>query len=133
MANIVRLSFGNRLRRGRLDRGQSLRQGARDAGITASYLSDIENDRRVPAETVIRRLATLLQLDFDALMALAGRLGGNTERYIREVPAAGALIRPLSETNLGLADLAKLSNLIDDLQRNKVASRRGAGDRLRHA
>ncbi len=124
MANIVRLSFGNRLRRGRLDRGQSLRQVARDAGIAASYLSDIENDRR---------LATLLQLDFDALMALAGRLGGNTERYIREVPAAGALIRRLSETNLGLADLAKLSNLIDDLQRNKVASRRGAGDRLRHA
>jgi len=133
MANIVRLSFGNRLRRGRLDRGQSLRQVARDAGITASYLSDIENDRRVPAETVIRRLAILLQLDFDALMALAGRLGGNTERYIREVPAAGALIRRLSETNLGLADLAKLSDLIDDLQRNKVASRRGAGDRLRHA
>ena len=75
----------------------TLRDVTKKLEITPSYLSDIENDRRVPSEEVLAKLATLLQLDVDDLMARAGRFGENAVRYMMRTPAAGVLFRRLAE------------------------------------
>ena len=74
MANGAQ-SLGNAIREGRVAKDMTLRELARELRISPSYLSDIENDRRVPAEDILRRIAELLNLSFDDLMALAGRFG----------------------------------------------------------
>ncbi len=77
----------------------SLRDLAKKLDKTPSYLSDIENDRRIPAEDMLVDLAKLLKLDFDDLMARAGRFGEDAVRYMMRTPAAGVLFRKLAERN----------------------------------
>src|SRR5262245_27419970 len=92
-------SLGRVIREARVKTGTSFRDFAKTLTITPSYQSDIENDRRDPSEEVLRKIADLLDLDFEELMALAGRFGDQAERYLRRQPAAGALFRRLSEVN----------------------------------
>jgi len=75
----------------------SLRDVTKQLDITPSYLSDIENNRRVPSEEVLGKLAGLLRLDPDDLMARAGRFGEDAVRYMKRTPAAGVLFRRLAE------------------------------------
>lgn len=63
------------IREARIEKRLRLRELAKAAGIAASYLSDIENDRRIPSVDVLRKLAEVLTLDFDELMAQAGKFG----------------------------------------------------------
>ena len=107
-------SLGELIREARTPKG-SLREFAKKLDITPSYLSDIENDRRIPAENVLRRIADLLGLDFDELMAKGGRFGEDADRYMRRHPTVGVLFRQLSESNLADDDLAKLLKKAEDL------------------
>src|ERR1700722_10039311 len=92
-------TLGQFIRDARVASGQSLREFARVLEITPSYQSDIENERRVPSEEVLKKIAGLLSLNYEELMARAGRFGEDAERYLRRNPTAGALFRKLSETN----------------------------------
>lgn len=112
-------TLGTVIRDARVNSGRSLREFARLLDITPSYQSDIENDRRVPAEEVLKRTAELLGLKFEELMALAGRIGEDAERYLRRQPAAGALFRKLTETNAPEALLRKMIEEAEELKRRK--------------
>jgi hypothetical protein len=57
------------------------------------HISDIENDRRVRAEDVLRNLGTELDLTFHGLMSKARNLGDQAERYIADVLEAATLFR----------------------------------------
>jgi len=76
-------TLGDSIREARIAEGPSLRDLAKALEISPSYLSDIENDRRVPSEDVPGKIAVLLALDRDELMAPAGRFGDEAERYLR--------------------------------------------------
>ena len=69
------MPLGDLINRARVGKQLSLRGLARQVDIVPSYLADIENDRRTPSESVLRRISAILDLDFDALMQQAGRLG----------------------------------------------------------
>ena len=112
-------SFGETLREARVKKDISLRSVASELGITPSYLSDIENDRRVPSEDVLQQLAARLDLDFDDLMAQAGRFGENAERYLKHQPTAVKLFRRISESNLGEEQLKELLRAVDDAKKGK--------------
>ena len=107
------MPLGDIINSARLKKGMGLRALARDIGIAASYLSDIENDRRVPSEAVLRDIARLLDLDFDLLMQQAGRLGEDAERYLRGNRLAGRLFRRIAESRL---DQEALENLLEELK-----------------
>lgn len=109
------MSLGERIRDARVAHDRGLRDFARELEIAPSYLSDIENDRRVPAEPVLRTLADKLGLDFDELMSLGGRLGAETERYVRRVPEAARLFRRMAERQLDAEDLERLDSEIDKI------------------
>ena len=67
-------SFGQRVRELRKARGLSQKELAAKASIDFTYLSKIENARRLPPrERVIRAMAVALQIDEGELMTLAGK------------------------------------------------------------
>lgn len=108
-------TLGEVIRNARLNTDLSLRDLAKLIEKAPSYLSDIENDRRVPAEEVIRDIASQLSLDFDELMARAGRFGEEAERYMKRHPAAGMLFRRISQAHLRHEDLHRLLQEADRL------------------
>jgi transcriptional regulator with XRE-family HTH domain len=112
-------SLGEVVRSARVGVGSSLRDLAKKLEIAPSYLSDIENDRRVPSEDVLARLAAELDLKVDDLMARAGRFGHETERYVKQHPTAGVLFRRISSKRLPDADLKKLLTAVDKMGTKK--------------
>src|SRR5438093_13569616 len=93
-------SLGDIIRDARVAADISLRELAKKLSITASYISDIENNHRIPSEEVLRGIAETFDLPFDRLMALAGRVGDVAERYLKQHPSAGALFRRISDNRL---------------------------------
>jgi transcriptional regulator with XRE-family HTH domain len=112
-------SLGEEIRSARVTKGLGLREFARLLEKAPSYVSDIEYDRRVPSEQVLRAICKHLDLDFDRALALAGRLGDDADRYLKREPAAGVLLRRAQETGLGEEELKKLIQQVDRLARKR--------------
>jgi transcriptional regulator with XRE-family HTH domain len=110
-------TLGEVIREARVAAGGSLREFARKLEITPSYQSDIENDRRIPSEEVLKKIAGLLRLKYEDLMALGGRFGEDAERYMRRNPTAGALFRKLSEANAPEDVLRKMLKQAEDFEK----------------
>ena len=110
------MPLGDLINSARIAKGLSLRRLAREVDIVPSYLADIENDRRIPSESVLRRLSATLGLDFDALMQQAGRLGEEAELYLRQEKLAGQLFRRVADTNLDQEGLQELLNKLEQLE-----------------
>jgi transcriptional regulator with XRE-family HTH domain len=106
------LTLGETIRAARLRTKQSLREIARMLEITPSYLSDIENDRRIPAEPVLIVIAALLNLDIGQLMAQAGRLSDRAERYTKQNPLVWTLIERIAEAKLTNAEIVSLIRMV---------------------
>src|ERR1700735_1747529 len=68
-------TFGQRIRRLRRERGLTQRQLAEAVGLDFTYLSKVENDRgEPPGEETVRRLADVLAVDVEDLLALGGEV-----------------------------------------------------------
>jgi transcriptional regulator with XRE-family HTH domain len=119
--SALEASLGDQIRTARVAKGLGLRELARLIEKSPSYVSDIEYDRRIPSEDVLRAICTHLDLDFDRMLALAGRLGDEADRYLRREPAAGVLLRRAQEGGLNDDDLRKLIQQADRLARRKRA------------
>lgn len=88
------IKFGERLRqlreeRKRSDPAFSLRKFAQDVGISATFLSKIERGEFDPpkADRIIR-MAELLDVDPDELLALADKVDPTLNEIIRQQPVA---------------------------------------------
>lgn len=112
-------TLGDLIREARVAKGYSLRAFAAQLNITPSYQSDIENNRRVPAENILQQTASQLNLDFEALMALAGRFGEQAERYMRRQPEAVRLFRKISEADLNAEYLKSLQEQVEQKRRKQ--------------
>ena len=70
---INKKKFGPYIRELRIDQGISQRYLAKKIGVAASYLNDIEKEKRTaPKPNVIKKLSYLLKIDNDELNDLAG-------------------------------------------------------------
>ncbi len=94
--------LGERIRRKRAEHKLGLRETATKVGISPTYLSRIEtmDEKTPPAEDVIRKLATLLNDDFDELMQLAGRVPEDVEKLIKADPDMPVMLRRAREQNV---------------------------------
>ena len=113
------MPLGEIINDARISRRLGLRALARKLDIAPSYLSDIENDRRVPSEAVLRKIAEALDLDFDILMREAGRLGKDAEQYIRDNELAGRLFRRIADSQLDRERLETLLENLDQMEREE--------------
>jgi transcriptional regulator with XRE-family HTH domain len=109
-------TLGEQIRKARLAGSLGLRELARLVDRSPSYVSDIEFDRRVPSEEVLGSLCEVLHLDLDELLAAAGRLGDGADRYVREEPAAGILLRRAQESNLTDVELRQLIARVEEIR-----------------
>ena len=66
-------SLGESLSRARYRSGLALREVARRHDISPSYVSDIEHDRRVPAEDLLRAMCRTLDVPYEKAFAASGR------------------------------------------------------------
>ena len=74
----MNVNVGSLIRRERQKQGLSLRELARRVGISASMLSQVENDRTRPSVSTIYAIATELGLSIDALLSDGGALAAET-------------------------------------------------------
>lgn len=109
-------TVGDIVREARKHANLTLRELASRISVHYTYISDVENDRRIPSEQVLRSLAAELEIDFDELMAMAGRFGELTERYLKRHPTAGLLIRRIADAQLTENDLKKLLRTVDKIK-----------------
>lgn len=118
-------SFGEYLQAARNAAGFKLREFAKLVGIAPSYLSDIENDRRVPSEDVLRKLARELKLDMTELLGRAGRMGDVVERYVQSQPVAGVLFRKIAD---GRLDDQQIQKLMKQTEAMAAGKKKGEGE-----
>jgi len=112
-------AFGNRIRelreaKKRTDPKYSLRQFAQAAGISATFLSKVETGEfDPPAPGKIMKMAELLGVDSDELLALAGKVDPELPEIIREQPKAMAdFLRTAREKKLSGEDIRALTRTI---------------------
>ncbi len=119
MANITHKTMGDVVREARIAADLTLRELAKKLDVSPSYISDIENDRRVPSEEVTLLLAEALKLNLNDLLARAGRVGDQAQRYLRHHPTAGVLFRRISDKQLPEEQLQKLLRAVESMGPNK--------------
>ncbi len=102
------IGFGTCLREKRTSKGYSLRKFAELVGVSATYLSQVEQEH-VPTPTAdrIRRMAELLDENTDEWTILAGRLPDDLATIIMQHPTQ-------------MPDLLREANELDDEQLGKL-------------
>ncbi len=113
--------FGKRVRdlreeKKRVEPSYSLRKFAERVGISATYLSKVETgDFDPPGADKIIRIAELLGIDADELLALANKIDPELGEIIQREPKAMAdLLRAAREKGLSSADLGKITKKIQN-------------------
>jgi HTH-type transcriptional regulator, competence development regulator len=102
--------FGEHVRRRRQECGLGLRETAKRAGISATFLSRVETnaEKALPSEEVIRKLASILNDDFDELMVLAGRISSEVKDYVKADPRMPEFLRRAKAQNIPAEKLMEL-------------------------
>lgn len=87
-------TFGQLLREKRIAKGYSLRKFAKEADISPTYLSQVEQDKiSPPTADRITRIAGILDESVDEWMAYADRLPDELPDIIHSDPAVPDLLR----------------------------------------
>jgi transcriptional regulator with XRE-family HTH domain len=86
------MTFGNRIRRLRQEKGWTLRDLAAKVGVGFTYLSRVENERLnygdYPSDALIHRLADALDADEEELLILAKRVPEPVKKRVLQRPDA---------------------------------------------
>ena len=114
----IRLLFGLKLRQLRIDRGISVSELAQKAGLSVSYITEIEKGRKYPKADKIAGLANAMQVDYDTLVSL--KLSKKLEpisdllksKFLTEIPLELFGIDPADLLELLAEAPAKVSAMI---------------------
>ena len=131
-----RKSFGSFIRDLRTKHGYGQRELAKKIGIAASYLNDIEKEKRsAPKQLVIKKISTLLKTDIDYLNDLAGlskkEVAPDISEFIGENPQIASLVRSIKKNNLNNDQIIDLENSINKENVKALIIAAGLGSRLK--
>ena len=132
----LKKNFGAFIRELRIKSGIGQRELASKIGIAASYLNDIEKEKRTaPKQEVIKKLSKLLKININDLNDLAGISKGNVapdiSEYIENNPRIISLIRSIKENNLNEDEIKKIENLLNKKNCKALIIAAGLGSRLK--
>jgi len=110
------IKFGAFVRQEREEREIGLREMAKMIGVSPTYISKVERDEfPPPAEDKVRKIAEILNIDVDELLALAGKVSSDLSKIIRERPRElAALLR----TTKGMSQ-GDVENLAREAEKSK--------------
>ena len=128
--------FGSYIREQRMANGLGQRELAKKVGLAASYLNDIEkNKRSAPKYEIIRKLSLMLKLDLDLLNDLAGSskktLPPDILDYIEKNPKIISLIRSAKNNKLDNQEFDKIEESINKSKTKCLIVAAGLGSRLK--
>ena len=103
-------TLGDRIRRRRAELGLTLREAAKRMNKSATILSRLEGNRdRTPLrEETIRKLAEVIEDDFDALMLLAGKVPQDVVSVMQENPRLPEFLRRVGQQNVSTDHLMRM-------------------------
>ena len=116
--NNFKSTFGSFIREQRIELEVGQRELAGKLGIAASYLNDIEkNKRKAPKQIIIKKISKVLKINLEDLNDLAGISKGNVApdigEYIENNPGIVSLIRSIKENNLDEEQIEKIENSLN--------------------
>ena len=128
--------FGAFIRELRIKSGIGQRELASKIGIAASYLNDIEKEKRTaPKQEVIKKLSKLLKININDLNDLAGISKGNVapdiSEYIENNPRIISLIRSIKENNLNENQIEEIEVSLNKNNSKALIIAAGLGSRLK--
>ena len=129
-------TFGAYIRELRIKNKIGQRELAQKIGIAASYLNDIEkNKRTAPKLIVIKKLSLFLKAEINLLNDLAGNtkktLAPDIIDYIEKNPNIISLIRAAKNNNLGNKEINDLELTINKSKTKALIVAAGLGSRLK--
>ncbi len=99
-------TLGERVRELREERDISVRELARQVGVSAPFLSDLELGRRHPSDEVLARLATTLKTSAEELRKHDARAPvQELKRMVANNPAMGFALRRVVDEHVSSDDL----------------------------
>ncbi|MDC0517574.1 helix-turn-helix domain-containing protein [Candidatus Pelagibacter sp.] len=133
---ILSKKFGPYIRELRIKKGLGQRELADKIGIAASYLNDIEKEKRTaPKQIVIKKLSTLLKVNINLLNDLAGISKGSIApdigEFIESNPSIVSLIRSVKDNNLNTEQIKKIENSLNKKSSKALIIAAGLGSRLK--
>ena len=128
--------FGSYIRELRIKNEIGQRELAKKIGIAASYLNDIEkNKRSAPKSNIIKKLSIILKAELDLLNDLAGNskkgLAPDIIDYIENNPNIVSLIRAAKNNNLKNDEIDQLELSINKSKTKSLIVAAGLGSRLK--
>jgi choline kinase/DNA-binding XRE family transcriptional regulator len=132
----LKKNFGVLIRELRIKSGFGQRELASKIGIAASYLNDIEKEKRTaPKPAVITKLSKFLKVNINDLNDLAGISKGNVapdiSQYIENNPGIVSLIRSIKENNLNENQIEQIEFSLNKSNSKALIIAAGLGSRLK--
>ena len=132
----MKKNFGTFIREKRIAKGIKQREMAIKIGVSASYLNDIEKEKRTaPKLDIIKKISSILSIDNKRLNDLAGyskkTLAPDINDFIVKNPKINSLIRTIQENNLNEKQIELLENSISKKKTKALIIAAGLGSRLK--
>ena len=136
MQNILKNNFGKLIRELRIQKKIGQRELANRIGLSASYLNDIEKEKRsAPKLSIIKKLAIELDKDVNYLNDLAAisknTIAPDISEIINDSPNIVSLIRLIKENKLSDEEINFLKNSINKNNAKALIIAAGLGSRLK--
>ena len=127
-------SFGSYVRKLRTEKDIGQRELAKKIGVAASYLNDIEKDKRTaPKNEIIKKLSKILEADLTTLFDLAGAsktIAPDIEEYIKSNPEIISLIRTTKENKISAKEISNMEKISRNETKALIVAA-GLGSRLK--
>ncbi|MBI2092354.1 MAG: helix-turn-helix transcriptional regulator [Deltaproteobacteria bacterium] len=109
-------TLGGTIKEARMAKGISLRKFADEIGVSPPHVSDIENDNRKPSDELLGKIAKNLDLSFDELEKMKGKIGDKVKDWVKREPEAAVLMRKIAGMSNGLD---RLREIAEEGEKNK--------------
>ena len=132
----LKANFGPYIRKLRIKNGLGQRELASRIGIAASYLNDIEKEKRTaPKQVVVKKLSKILKINIDFLNDLAGISKGNVapdiSEFIENNTSIISLLRTIKYNNLDKEKIEEIENSLNKENNKALIIAAGLGSRLK--
>lgn len=131
------MTLGRYIKKLREARNIGQRELARKIGVSASYLNDIENEKRKgPSKEIVKKISHILEANLEYLYDLAGKDGRkiplDIPEIIRNYSDAVKLLRAIKKYDLSGSRIWELMQVIEEGKMKAIIIAAGKGIRLKH-